>query len=203
MKILAISNQKGGVGKTTTCVNLAASLAACGQRVLLVDLDPRALRARGLAADDVVTAIGAQNLTLPAGTQKIGPLEYFIKLNASPTRIEELNDLPIRSRNGAITYVRDVAHVRDGYSPQTNIVRANGQRGVLMAVYKTGSASTLDIVNRVKQAIANYSSSLPAIYEAADCRLREFELLRQLRLSSGAIQRLVHLPVDRLRQRRF
>src|SRR5271165_6889127 len=90
------------------------------QRQVQVDLDPQALRANGLSANDVVTAIGAQNLILPAGTEKIGPLEYFIKLNSSPTQIEDLNNIPIRAGSGTVTYVRDVAHVRDGYSPQTN-----------------------------------------------------------------------------------
>ena len=93
------------------------------QRQVQVDLDPQALRARGLSGNDVVAAIGAQNLILPAGTQKIGPLEYFIKVNASPSQIQDLNDLPIRARNGSVTTIRDVAHVRDGYSPQTSMVR--------------------------------------------------------------------------------
>jgi len=82
-------------------------------------------------------------------------------MNGSPQTIQELNDLPVKTVNGATIYMRDVAHVRDGFSPQTNIVRANGQRGVLMAVYKTGGASTLDIVDRVKQVIQNYSGSMP------------------------------------------
>src|ERR1700721_2818643 len=96
------------------------------QRQVQVDLDPEALRAHGLSANDVVTAIGAQNLILPAGTEKVGALEYFIKLNASPTQIEDLNNLPIRARNGNITYIRDVAHVRDGYCPQPNGVPRAG-----------------------------------------------------------------------------
>ena len=100
------------------------------QREVQVDLDPQALRARGLSANDVVDAIGAQNLILPAGTEKIGALEYFIKLNASPSQIEDLNNMPIRAANGTVTYIRDVAHVRDGYSPQTNMVRLDGRRAV-------------------------------------------------------------------------
>ena len=78
-----------------------------------------------------MNAISAQNLILPAGTQKIDTIEYFVKLNASPTQIEELNDLPIRARNGGVLYVRDVAHVRDGYPPQTNIARVDGKRAVV------------------------------------------------------------------------
>src|SRR5271154_4810958 len=96
------------------------------QRQVQVDLDPQALRANGLSATDVVAALGAPKLILPAGTEKIGPLQYFIKLNASPTQIDDLNNMPIRARNGTVTYVRDVAHVRDGYSPQTSMVRLRG-----------------------------------------------------------------------------
>jgi multidrug efflux pump subunit AcrB len=131
------------------------------QRQVQVDLDPQALRARGLSGNDVVAAIGAQNLILPAGTQKIGPLEYFIKLNASPTQVEDLNNLPIRARNGSITYIRDVAHVRDGYSPQTNMVRLEGRRAVLMSVLKTGKASTIDIINSINQKLPQIRASLP------------------------------------------
>ena len=131
------------------------------QRQVQVDLDPQALRANGLSGNDVVAAIGAQNLILPAGTQKIGALEYFIKLNASPTQLEDLNNLPIRARNGTVTYVRDVAHVRDGYSPQTNIVRLEGRRAVLMSVLKTGKASTIDIINAINQKLPQIRASLP------------------------------------------
>jgi multidrug efflux pump subunit AcrB len=131
------------------------------QRQVQVDLDPQALRANGLSANDVVAAIGAQNLILPAGTEKIGSLEYFIKLNASPLKIEELNDLPIRAQNGTVTYIRDVAHVRDGYSPQTNIVRVEGKRAILMNVLKTGKASTIDIINGVNEKLPQVRSSLP------------------------------------------
>jgi multidrug efflux pump subunit AcrB len=132
------------------------------QRQVQVDLDPQALRAHGLSGNDVVAAIGAQNLILPAGTQKIGPLEYYIKLNASPTQIEDLNNLPIRARNGGITYIRDVAHVRDGYSPQTSMVRLEGRRAVLMSVLKTGKASTIDIINSINQKLPQIRASLPA-----------------------------------------
>src|SRR5712672_2286671 len=131
------------------------------QRQVQVDLDPQALRANGLSANDVVSAIGAQNLILPAGTQKMGALEYFIKLNASPNQIEDLNNLPIRTRIGTVTYVRDVAHVRDGYSPQTNMVRLEGRRAVLMNVLKTGKASTIDIINGVNQKLPQIRASLP------------------------------------------
>ena len=131
------------------------------QRQVQVDLNPQALRANGLSADDVVNAIGAQNLVLPAGTEKIGPLEYFIKLNASPNTIDELNNLPIRTRLGTVTYVRDVAHVRDGYSPQTNMVRLEGRRAILMSVLKTGNASTIDIINSINEKLPQIRPTLP------------------------------------------
>jgi multidrug efflux pump subunit AcrB len=132
------------------------------QRQVQVDLDPEGLRANGLSADDVVAAIGNQNLILPAGTEKMGDLEYFIKLNASPTQIEDLNNLPIRARNGTLTYVRDVAHVRDGYSPQTSVVRLDGRRAILMSVLKTGKASTIDIINSINQKLPQIRASLPS-----------------------------------------
>jgi multidrug efflux pump subunit AcrB len=131
------------------------------QRQVQVDLDPQALRAHGLSGNDVVTAIGAQNLILPAGTEKIGALEYFIKLNASPTQIEDLNNIPIRAANGTVVYIRDVAHVRDGYSPQTNMVRLEGRRAVLMSVLKTGKASTIDIINSINEKLPQIRASLP------------------------------------------
>ncbi|MGH6645769.1 efflux RND transporter permease subunit [Aquabacterium sp.] len=131
------------------------------QRQIQVDLDPAALRSRGLSAQDVTNAIGSQNLIIPAGTQKIGDIEYNIKLNASPTTVAALNDLPIRSFNEGVTYVRDVAHVRDGSAPQTNIVRVDGQRAVLMSVLKTGSASTLSIIDQIRGLLPNIQAGLP------------------------------------------
>ncbi len=132
------------------------------QRQVQVDLDPQALRAHGLSGNDVVAAIDAQNLILPAGTQKIGPLEYFVKLNSSPTELEELNNLPIRARNGSVTYIRDVAHVRDGYSPQTSMVRLEGHRAVLMSILKTGKASTIDIIDDINRKLPQIRATLPA-----------------------------------------
>ncbi len=135
------------------------------QRQIQVDLDPDALRAQGLSGNDVTNAFNAQNSILPAGTQKIGDREYFVTVNANPKTVAELNDLPITTRNGSIIYVRDVAHVRDGYPPQTNIVRRDGHRGVLMSVLKTGSASTLDIIKSIKE-------RLPRIRSAAAGRIQ-------------------------------
>jgi multidrug efflux pump subunit AcrB len=131
------------------------------QRQITVDLNSQSLQAKGLSPVDIVNAVNAQNLILPTGTAKFGTLEYTVEMNGSPQTVAELNDLPVKTVNGTTIYMRDVAHIRDGFAPQTNIVRANGQRGVLMAVYKTGSASTLDIVGRVKETIQNYTSSLP------------------------------------------
>ena len=131
------------------------------QRQVQADLDPNALRATGLSGNDVTAAIAAQNSILPAGTQKIGEREYFVTVNANPRTVAELNDLPIANRNGSVIYVRDVAHVRDGYPPQTNIVRRDGRRGVLLSVLKTGGASTLDIVKDIKQRLPALREQLP------------------------------------------
>jgi CzcA family heavy metal efflux pump len=131
------------------------------QRNVLVDLDPKKLQAKGLSAKDVTDAIGAQNLILPSGTQKIGEYEYNIRLNGSPRSVAELNDLPIKTVGGATIYIRDVAHVRDGFIPQTNIVRVDGQRAALMTIQKTGNASTLDIVDRVKELLPRVIDSMP------------------------------------------
>jgi multidrug efflux pump subunit AcrB len=130
-------------------------------RQIQVDLDPQALRAKGLSATDVTSAIAAQNLILPAGTQKVGTLEYFVKLNASPVKVAQLNDLPVAMRNGSVVYVRDVAHVRDGSPPQTNVVRQEGHRAALMSILKTGTSSTLDVINGIKQKLPQIQGLLP------------------------------------------
>ncbi|HUI08114.1 MAG TPA: efflux RND transporter permease subunit [Verrucomicrobiae bacterium] len=124
------------------------------QRLVSVDLDLKALQAHNLSPQDVVDAVNAQNLILPSGTAKIGPTEYDIDLNTSPRALDRLNDLPIKTVNGAVIHVRDVAQVRDGYLPQQNIVRQDGVRSTLISVLKTGSASTLTVANGVKQAMA-------------------------------------------------
>jgi multidrug efflux pump subunit AcrB len=131
------------------------------QRQIQVDLNPQGLLAHGLSPSDVVAAIGAQNLILPAGTQKIGDLEYSIKLNGSPQQIDDLNNAPIRTVNGITTYIRDVAHVHDGSPPQTNIVRVNGQRAVLMSILKIGNASTLDIVDTLRAMLPKIQAAVP------------------------------------------
>lgn len=130
-------------------------------RLISVDLDTRALLAKGLTPSDVVSAFNAQNLILPTGTAKIGPKEYTINMNGSPATVEGLNDIPVRTLNGATTYLREVAHVRDGFSPQTNIVRQDGHRGVLISVLKNGSASTLSIVNTLRALLPGAQAALP------------------------------------------
>ena len=130
-------------------------------RLISVDTDPAALQAKGLSPVDIVNAVNAQNLILPTGTAKMGALEYNVEMNASPTTVAELNNLPVKTVNGSTIYLREVAHVRDGFSPQTNVVLANGQRGTLMSVYKTGNASTLSIVDRVKQTLKDYEPTRP------------------------------------------
>jgi len=131
------------------------------QRQIQVDLNPQAMLAHNLSPSDVVAAIGAQNLILPAGTEKIGDLEYSVRLNGSPLQIDELNDAPIRTVNGITTYIRDVAHVHDGSPPQTNIVRVNGQRAVLMSILKIGNASTLDIVDSLQKMLPAIRTVIP------------------------------------------
>ena len=131
------------------------------QRQVQIDLNPAALQARGLSGQDVANALAAQNLITPVGTQKIGQFEYIIQLNNSPLKMEELGDLPIKAVNGAMVYVRDVATVRDGNPPQTNIVHVDGNRSVLMMVLKAGATSTLDIIAGIKQKVIDVKDQLP------------------------------------------
>ncbi len=131
------------------------------QRIISVDLDNAALLAKGLTPTDVVNAVNSQNLVLPSGTAKIGGTEYVLATNGSPDTIDGLNRIPVVTRGGATTYLSEVAHVRDGFSPQTNIVRQNGQRGVLLSIIKNGSASTLDIVGGVLAELPVIAQLLP------------------------------------------
>jgi CzcA family heavy metal efflux pump len=131
------------------------------QRQVQIDLNPSAMQARGLSGQDISNALAAQNLITPVGTQKIGGFEYNIQLNNSPLKMEELGDLPVKTVNGAMVYVRDVASVRDGNPPQTNIVHVDGNRSVLMMVLKAGSVSTLDIIAGIKQKVIDVKDSLP------------------------------------------
>jgi CzcA family heavy metal efflux pump len=131
------------------------------QRQVQIDLDSGALQARGLSGQDVANTLAAQNLITPVGTQKIGSFEYNIQLNNSPLKMEDLGNLPIKTVNGAMVYVRDVATVRDGNPPQTNIVHVDGNRSVLMMVLKAGAISTLDIISGIKQKVLDVKSQLP------------------------------------------
>src|SRR5580704_7000209 len=130
-------------------------------RQIQVDLDIPRLQANGLSPNDIVNAVNAQNLILPAGTAKIGSLEYQVEMNGDPQTIAELNDLPVKTIHGSTIYMRDVAHIRDGFAPQTNIVRMDGSRGALMSMLKVGSASTITIVQGVKRMAELASQSLP------------------------------------------
>jgi multidrug efflux pump subunit AcrB len=128
----------------------------------MVDLDIPSLQAKGLSAVDVTAAINAQNLILPAGTAKMGERDYSVRLNSSPEAVELLNDLPIRQINGAMVYIRDVAQVHDGFAVQTNIVNLAGRRASLISILKSGGASTLDVVNRVREALPSIQATLPS-----------------------------------------
>src|SRR5213595_3949502 len=131
------------------------------QRQVQVDLDTNALQSKGLSPVDVVNAINVQNLILPSGTSKIGGFEYNVDLNGSPQTVAELNDLPINRVGNTTIYIRDVAYVRDGFPPQTNIVRVNGHRASLLTIQKNGNASTLDIISGIKSLLPHIMSGLP------------------------------------------
>jgi multidrug efflux pump subunit AcrB len=130
-------------------------------RQVQIDLDSHALQARGLSAQDVENALSAQNQIIPVGTEKIGRFEYSVQLNDSPQRLEELNDLPIKAVDGTVILMRDVAQVRDGYPPQTNLVHVDGGRSVLMTILKSGSTSTLAIIDGVKKVLPRLKAELP------------------------------------------
>ncbi|HET7208658.1 MAG TPA: efflux RND transporter permease subunit [Terriglobales bacterium] len=131
------------------------------QRQIQVDLNTQALQAKGLSPIDVVDAISAQNLILPSGTSKIGRFEYDVDMNGSPRTVDELNDLPVKTVGNTTIYIRDVGYVRDGFPPQTNIVRVNGRRASLLTVLKSGNTSTLDIISGVKSLLPQIEAGLP------------------------------------------
>src|SRR5881296_764995 len=134
-------------------------------RQIMVDIDPAKLYGKGLSPTDVSNAINVQNVILPAGMQKIGDREYNVRLNSSPEVLQVLNDLPIKQLNGAVVYIRDVAQVRDGFAVQTNIVAQNRIRSALLTVLKSASASTIDIIKRVKEALPRIQATLPTELE--------------------------------------
>jgi CzcA family heavy metal efflux pump len=131
------------------------------QRTVMVDLDNAALQSKGLSPLDVVNAINAQNLILPSGTAKMGSYEYQVEMNSSPATVAEMNDLPIKTIGSTTIYVRDVGFVRDGFTPQTNIVRVNGSRAALMSILKLGDASTLDVIAGIRAILPSVEASLP------------------------------------------
>jgi len=137
-------------------------------RQIMVDLDPAALNARGISPNDVVNAVNAQSLTLPSGDAKLGDQQFIVKVNAAAPSIEALNRLPIKQVGGTTVYLEDVAHVRDGWAVQQNIVRSEGKRSVLLTIIKNGNASTLDVVNRVKAALPDIQKAAP---EGMDIKL--------------------------------
>jgi multidrug efflux pump subunit AcrB len=130
-------------------------------RQIMVDINPDALYANKLSATDISNALNAQNLILPAGTVKVGDREYLVRVNSSTDTVEELNDLPVKSSNGAVVYMKDVAQIRDGFAVQQSVVRVNGSRGALLTVLKNGTASTLSIVERVKQQLPLILAGMP------------------------------------------
>ncbi|MDE1932432.1 efflux RND transporter permease subunit [Bradyrhizobium sp.] len=127
-----------------------------------IDLDQQAMQSHGVSAEDVVNAVSAQNLILPAGDQKIGKFDWNVSLNASPVNLAKINDLPVKKINGAVIFVRDVAYVHQGSPPQVNMVRVNGARSVLMTILKAGSASTLNVIDGIKTLLPRVEESLPS-----------------------------------------
>ncbi|VFU09671.1 Acriflavin resistance protein [Methylocella tundrae] len=154
-------------------------------RQVMIDLDPDALRARGISPNDIVNAVNAQSLTLPSGDAKMGDKQFIVKVNSLAPSIEDLNHVPIKQVGGATVFLSDVAHVRDGWAVQQNIVRAEGRRSVLLTIIKNGNASTLDVVNRVKAA-------LPEIKKAAPPGMNIELLFDQSVFVQNAIQSVLH-----------
>src|SRR5487761_1912627 len=132
-------------------------------RQIQVDLDPSAMMAKGVSADDVNNALLNQNLSLPTGDAKVGDTDYIVGMNMNPSNIEALNDVPIKKVGNTWIYIRDVAHVRDGFGVQTNVVRSEGHRGALLTVLKTGQASTLDVVASIKDILPGVRAQYPDI----------------------------------------
>jgi CzcA family heavy metal efflux pump len=131
------------------------------QRTVMVDLNTAAMQSKGVSPLDVVNTINLQNLILPAGTAKMGSFEYQVDMNASPKTMAEMNDLPVKTVGNSTIYVHDVGYVRDGFVPQTNIVRVDGARSALMSILKLGDASTLDVINGIKKMLPSVEASLP------------------------------------------
>ncbi|MGO9845535.1 MAG: efflux RND transporter permease subunit [Methylocella sp.] len=154
-------------------------------RQIMVDLDPNALAARGITPNDIVNAVNAQSLTLPSGDAKMGDTQFIVRVNNMAPSIDALNRIPIKQAGGATIYLSDVAHVRDGWAVQQNVVRTDGSRSVLLTIIKNGNASTLDVVNQVKAA-------LPEIQRAAPPGMKIDLLFDQSVFVSNAIQGVLH-----------
>lgn len=154
-------------------------------RQVMIDIDPMALQAKGLSPRDVNDAINAQNLALPTGKAKIGDTDYRVMMNNTPEVVEAINDLPIKMVNGKVVFIHDVAHVRDGFAVQQNIVRSEGSRSVLVTILKNGAASTIDIVNQIKEL-------LPTLQAAAPPGMKIQELFDQSLFVKAAVDNVVH-----------
>ena len=147
-------------------------------RQVMVDIDPDALNARGITPNDIVNAVNAQSLTLPSGDAKMGDQQFIVRVNNMAPSIDTLNRLPIKQVGGTTIYLSDVAHVRDAWAVQQNIVRAEGKRSVLLTIIKNGDASTLDVVNRVKAALPEIEKAAPPGMDIAVCgKTGKFEVL--------------------------
>jgi multidrug efflux pump subunit AcrB len=171
-----------------------------------VDIDQRALQAHNASADDVLNAVSAQNLILPAGDQKIGPYDWNVALNASPTVLDQINNLPVKTVNGTVIYIRDVAFVHEGSPPQTNMVRVNGTRAVLMTILKSGAVSTLDVINGIKGLLPRIKEILPPgidIHAVGDQSLfveaAIFGVLREAVLAAALVGLMILLFLGSLR----
>ena len=165
-----------------------------------VDLDQQAMQAHNVSADDVVNAISAQNLILPAGDAKIGKFDWNVALNASPKLLDRINDLPVKKANGTVIYLRDVAYVHDGSPPQTNLVRVNGARAVLMTILKAGSASTLAVIDGIKSLLPRVEESLPSSLnlravgdQSIFVKAAIFGVLREAALAAGLVGLMILL----------
>ena len=127
----------------------------------MINLNPSLLQSKGLSPSDVLNSVAMQYLVLPAGTAKISQFEYDVRINATPRTVQQLNDLPIKTVGNATIYLQDVATVSDGFAPQTNVVRQDGRRGVLVSILKAGNASTIDVVDGIRGMLSRVEQTLP------------------------------------------
>jgi multidrug efflux pump subunit AcrB len=140
-------------------------------RQVMVDIDPLKLQAKGLTPNDIVNAVGGQALTLPSGTVKMGDTQYTVRTNALPLSIDDLNNIPVKYVNGQTVFVKDVGQVHDGNLVQQNIVRTDGHRSVLLSIIKNGNASTLSVVNAVKEALVVARQAAPPVCRSKNCSI--------------------------------